>query len=99
MSAIFHLELDTPLANAATPPVDVMEQDFSREESVVVSGDSSAVEEAAAGGTSNYSAAPSPGPSVSWGTVAPSPDNSQPLQGPWGRLQEVCVVNYVITMV
>ncbi|CAN0105818.1 unnamed protein product, partial [Ectocarpus sp. 4 AP-2014] len=30
-----------------------------------------------------------PVPSLPWGRVAPSPDSSQPLPGPWGRLQEV----------
>ncbi|CAM9924270.1 unnamed protein product [Ectocarpus fasciculatus] len=67
-------------------------QDFSgrnvgdSEDSVVVSRDSSA-EEITAGAAQSISAAPAP--SLPWGTVAPSPDSSQPLPGPWGRLQEV----------
>lgn len=92
MSAIFHLDLDTPVANAVLSPVDVMVQDLPRtnvEDLEESAGDSSSAFEAAACG-SNNSAAPSLGYSVPWGAVGPSPDNSQPLQGPWGRLQEVC---------
>ncbi|CBJ49030.1 expressed unknown protein [Ectocarpus siliculosus] len=67
-------------------------QDFARrnvgdsEDSVAVSRDSSA-EEVTAEAAHSISAAPAP--SLPWGRVAPSPDSSQPLPGPWGRLQEV----------
>ncbi|CAN0529263.1 unnamed protein product, partial [Ectocarpus sp. 12 AP-2014] len=93
ISGVFELDLDSPLATSTTPPVDDMgTQDFARrdvgdsEGSVVVSRDSSA-EEATAGAAQSIGAAPVP--SLPWGRVAPSPDSSQPLPGPWGRLQEV----------
>ncbi|CAM9428057.1 unnamed protein product, partial [Ectocarpus sp. 8 AP-2014] len=92
ISGVFELDLDSPLATSTTPPVDMGTQDFARrnvgdsEDLVAVSRDSSA-EEVTAGAAHSISAAPAP--SLPWGRVAPSPDSSQPLPGPWGRLQEV----------
>lgn len=97
LSEIFHLDLDSPLAEQATPHEDerlVAEdhvQDSTEETAaVVVAGESSPD-----GTSQNAGVMLSPGFSVPWGRVAPSPDSSQPLQGSWGRLQEVGVLSHV----
>jgi len=84
-TGIFHLDLDSPLADAGTP----LAVQGSPHCSVQDSDGESLGGHAAAGASA--SAAISPGVSMPWGRVAPSPDDTQPLQGSWGRVQEeVC---------
>ncbi|CAM9505504.1 unnamed protein product, partial [Hapterophycus canaliculatus] len=56
--------------------------------SPAVSSDSSAGE-AVDAGASDSRTAPSPIARLPWGRIAPSPDSSPQLRGPWGQLQEV----------
>lgn len=94
MSGIFHLDLDSPLAGQATPREDekVAEdrvQDSAAAEAAAVSPSESSPRQAPAPTSNNASATLSPGLSVPWGSVAPSPHSTEALQGAWGRLQEV----------
>lgn len=99
MSGIFHLDLDSPLAGQATPrdgedetaAEDRVQDSAEEHEAAAVSAAESSPSQAPASTSSNAGAVLSPGFSVPWGRVAPSPDSSDALQGPWGRLQEVCV--------
>lgn len=103
MSGIFHLDLDSPLAGQATStPREVVAaededrvQDSPEEEkaddAAVPAGESSPSQAPAAATSNNVIATLSPGLSVPWGRVVPSPDSSDALQGSWGLLHEVCV--------
>lgn len=104
MSGIFHLDLDSPLAGQATPRDGedemvaedrVQDSREDEEEAAAVSAAESSPSQAPASTSNNAGAVLSPGFSVPWGRVAPSPDSSDALQGPWGRLQEVCVLSHV----
>lgn len=107
MSGIFHLDLDSPLAGQATPrdgedetaAEDRVQDSAEEHEAAAVSAAESSPSQAPASTSSNAGAVLSPGFSVPWGRVAPSPDSSDALQGPWGRLQEVCVCVCVVAHV
>lgn len=95
MSGIFELELDSPLSPAAAAAavgevvLDSSSGDAEDLHGYPAASSNSSVAAAGGAGDSESMPAPLPVAPLPWGRIAPSPDSSPALRGPWGQLQEV----------